>query len=126
MPPLPRSQPTSRARGRPKLGVVAREVTLLPRHWDWLSSQTGGASVALPKLVEEARRVNAGRDVARQSREAAYKFLSAIAGSLDSFEEATRALFAGELPRFETLPSSWPVKVRDHASMLARDSFDSN
>src|ERR1700739_3037247 len=42
--------------GRPKLGVVAREVTLLPRHWDWLATQPGGGSVALRKLVGEARR----------------------------------------------------------------------
>lgn len=113
-----------RVRGRPKLGVIAREVTLLPRHWDWLSSQTGGASVALRKLVEEARRANAGRDVTRKSREAAYKFMSAIAGSLETFEEATRALFAGERPPFETLLASWPADVRDHTLRLAQDSFN--
>lgn len=112
-----------RARGRPKLGVVAREVTLLPRHWDWLGSQPGGASVALRKLVEQARRVNAGRDIARKSRESAYKFMSAIGSSLETFEEATRALFAGERPRFDALLASWPVDVRKHISMLAHDSF---
>src|SRR5688572_29815503 len=51
-----------RSRGRPKLGVVAREVTLLPRHWDWLASQPGGASVALRKLVEVARRSSGDAD----------------------------------------------------------------
>lgn len=112
-----------RTRGRPKLGVVAREVTLLPRHWDWLNTQPGGASVALRKLVEEARRANAGRDTARKSREAAYKFMSAIASSLETFEEATRALFAGDRPRFDALLSSWPADVRDHTSMLAQSSF---
>src|ERR1700690_3457045 len=50
------SEPAPRGPGRPRLGVVAREVKLLPRHWDWLASQPGGASVALRKLVEEARR----------------------------------------------------------------------
>lgn len=35
--------PPKPARGRPKLGVTPREVTLLPRHWDWLAHQPGGA-----------------------------------------------------------------------------------
>src|SRR5258705_1465072 len=89
------AQPAPRGPGRPKLGVVAREVTLLPRHLEWLNDQPGGASVALRKLVEEARRANAGRDRARRSREAAYRFMSVMAGNLPGFEEATRALFAG-------------------------------
>jgi hypothetical protein len=112
-----------RPRGRPKLGVVAREVTLLPRHWEWLNAQPGGASVALRKLVEEARRANAGRDAARSAREAAYKFMSAIASGLETFEEATRALFAGDRPRFEGLVSIWPADVREHVLGLAQGSF---
>ena len=48
--------PANRSPGRPKLGVVAREITLLPRHWEWLARQSGGASVAIRKLVDEARR----------------------------------------------------------------------
>jgi hypothetical protein len=105
--------------GRPKLGVVAREVTLLPRHWDWLNGQPGGASVALRKLVEEARRVHAGRDRVRQSQEAAYRFMSAMAGNLPGFEEATRALFAGRRDRFEALVASWPADIGEHARRLA-------
>src|SRR6202163_3360116 len=87
--------PEPRGRGRPKLGVVAREVTLLPRHWEWLGSQPGGASVALRKLVEEARRKSGDRDRSRAAREAAYHFMSTMAGNLPHFEEASRALFAG-------------------------------
>jgi hypothetical protein len=83
----------SRGRGRPKLGVVAREVTLLPRHWEWLATQPGGASVALRKLVEEARRTHAESDKRRKAQESAYHFMSAIAGNMSGFEEATRALF---------------------------------
>jgi hypothetical protein len=109
----------ARRPGRPKLGVVAREVTLLPRHWDWLNSQPGGASVALRKLVEEARKVNAPRDRIRQAQEAAYRFISAMAGNEPGFEEATRALFAGKQGRFGELVESWPVDVRDHAKKLA-------
>lgn len=111
--------PAPRGPGRPKLGVVAREVTLLPRHWDWLNSQPGGASVALRKLVEEARRVNGDRDQIRRSQESAYRFMSAMAGNQPGFEEATRALFAGDRENFEQHIASWPTDVRNHARKLA-------
>ncbi len=109
--------------GRPRLGVVAREVTLLPRHWQWLSSQPGGASVALRKLVDEARLANIGKDRVRQSQEAAYRFMSAMAGDAPGFEEAARALFAGDEHRFEQCISVWPEDVRDHAKRLAKDAL---
>lgn len=112
-------QETPRGPGRPKLGVVAREVTLLPRHWDWLNSQPGGASVTLRKLVEQARRTSEGRDRVRQSQDAANRFMSALAGDLPGFEEATRALFAANAGRFEECVASWPADVRDHARRLA-------
>jgi hypothetical protein len=113
-----------RGPGRPKLGVVAREVTLLPRHWDWLNAQPGGASVALRKLVETARRANEGKDRVRQSQEAAYRFMSAMAGNRPGFEEATRALFAGRREHFDQLIAPWPRDVRDHAKKLAALAFD--
>src|SRR5947199_4149908 len=89
-----------RGRGRPKLGVVAREVTLLPRHWEWLSAQPGGPSVALRKLVDEARRTSGDRDRLRAARDAAYHFMSTLAGNRANFEEASRALFADDRRRF--------------------------
>ncbi|MFM9923075.1 DUF2239 family protein [Variovorax sp. H27-G14] len=110
---------TPRGVGRPRLGVVAREVTLLPRHWDWLNRQPGGASVALRRLVQEASRVNADRDAVRASREAAYRFMTVIAGALPGFEEATRALFAGERNRFEALIDAWPADLRTHLQTLS-------
>ncbi|MCR6475926.1 DUF2239 family protein [Variovorax sp. ZS18.2.2] len=110
---------TPRGVGRPKLGVVAREVTLLPRHWDWLNRQPGGASVALRRLVQEASRVNADRDAVRASREATYRFMTAIAGAQPGFEEATRALFAGERNRFEGLIDAWPADLRTHLQKLS-------
>lgn len=108
-----------RRRGRPALGVVAREVTLLPRHWEWLSSQPGGASVALRKLVEDARRANEGRDRVRRARESAYRFMMAMAGNEPGYEEALRALFSGEYGRLEGLTAQWPEDVRAHALKLA-------
>lgn len=108
-----------RGRGRPRLGVVAREVTLLPRHWDWLGLQPGGASVALRKLVEEARRASGDRDRVRAAQDAAYRFISAIAGNLPGFEEASRALFAYDRRRFGDLIAGWPEDVRDYAIELA-------
>jgi hypothetical protein len=112
-----------RGPGRPKLGVVAREVTLLPRHWEWLASQPGGASVAVRRLVEDARRDPSGKDRVRGSQAAAYKFMSAMAGDEPGFEEATRALFAGDMHRFDALVQHWPPDVRDHARRLATGAF---
>ena len=108
-----------RGRGRPKLGVVAREVTLLPRHWEWLNAQPGGASVALRKLVDAARRSNGDADRLRAARDAAYHFMSAMAGNLAHFEEASRALFADDRRRFTSLIAAWPADIRDHVVKLA-------
>lgn len=112
---------TPRGRGRPKLGVVGREVTLLPRHWEWLDAQPGGASVTLRKLVEEARRANRQRDRERDRRDAAYRFMSSIAGDFPGFEEAARALYAGDRSRFTEFVAAWPADVRDYATALAFD-----
>jgi hypothetical protein len=108
----------SRGRGRPRLGVVAREVTLLPRHWDWLALQPGGASQALRRLVDEARRGDGGRSQARVAQAAAFTFMSAMAGDLAGFEEATRALFAGDRDRFAEHTLTWPPDIRSYAQTL--------
>lgn len=112
-----------RGPGRPRLGVVAREVTLLPRHWEWLSQQPGGASVALRKLVEAARKHNVDADQRRQIREAAYRAMSVLAGNEPGFEEAIRALFAGDRARFGTHTRKWPKEVRAYAERMAGPSF---
>jgi hypothetical protein len=117
--------PAPRRPGRPKLGVVAREITLLPRHWDWLAAQPGGASVALRRLVEEARKVSSGDDRRRAAQEATFRFMQAMAGDLPGFEEASRALFAGDVARFEEHVARWADDVRDHATWLATDAFGS-
>lgn len=114
----------ARGRGRPKLGVVAREVTLLPRHWEWLNGQPGGASVALRKLVDAARGASEGKDRMRQAQEAAYRFMTAMAGDLAGYEEATRALYANDATRFDAMTVAWPVDVRDHARKLAKRALD--
>lgn len=104
--------------GRPKLGVVGREVTLLPRHWDWLERQPGGASVALRRLVDAARGGAGAMDRVREYREAAYRFMTALAGDLPGYEEATRALFGGDRDRFVVHTAPWPADVRAHALRL--------
>ena len=110
---------TTRGRGRPKLGVVAREVTLLPRHWDWLATQPGGASVALRRLVEQARRSHAEKDRQRAAQERAYRFMAAMAGDRIGFEEASRALFANDQLRFESLVTAWPPAIAHYVTRLA-------
>ena len=119
----PASTEGSKAPGRPKLGVVAREVTLLPRHWEWLASQPGGASVTLRKLVEAARAAHGDRDVERRSREAADRFMAAMLGNEPGYEEASRALYAGDKTRFEALSQPWPDDLRDHARRIAAPAF---
>jgi len=111
--------PEPRGPGRPKLGVVAREVTLLPRHWEWLAAQPGGASVALRKLVEEARRRDDSTERARRAREAAYRVMHALAGDRPHFEEASRALFAADRATFRAKIARWPKDIREHLDQLA-------
>jgi hypothetical protein len=121
----PDQQPgPTRGPGRPKLGVVAREVTLLPRHWDWLAAQPGGASVALRKLVDAARVTHAGADRRRLAQQSADRFMSALAGNEPGYEEAARALYAGDRARFAQSMVAWPADVRDHALRLAAAAFD--
>jgi len=113
-----------RGRGRPRLGVVSREVTLLPEHWEWLASQPGGASVALRKLVQQARRDGSGRDRLRRAQERAYKVMVAIAGDRAGFEEATRALFADDPQALRARIEGWPPDIREHVLKLADPDYD--
>ena len=109
----------ARSRGRPKLGVVAREVTLLPRHWEWLAAQRGGASVTLRRLIDEARKAEGGQGALRAAQDSAYRFMSAIGGDLPGFEEAVRALYAGDSARLEHYLAEWPEDLRAHVRKLA-------
>ncbi len=111
--------------GRPRLGVVAREVTLLPRHWDWLATQRGGASVTLRGVVEQAMRASAVADRKRLARESAYRFMHAIAGDEAGFEEASRALFAGDMQKLTEVVAKWPRDVRSHLLALAAREHES-
>lgn len=113
-----------RSPGRPKLGVVAREVTLLPRHWEWLAAQPGGASVTLRKLVDEARKNGSDDEVRRRVQESAYRFMNAVAGNEPGFEDAVRALYAGDPDGFAARTDSWPDDVREHARRLAARAFE--
>jgi len=110
--------------GRPKLGVVGREVTLLPRHWEWLDRQSGGASVALRKLVDQARKANAEKERTDLAKTAANRFLFTVAGNFPGLEEATRALFAGDKEGFLKQTEPWPADVRNFALILAENAFE--
>jgi len=112
-----------RARGRPKLGVTAREVTLLPKHWAWLQEQPGGASAALRRLVEQAQLENAEADQRRRAQTATYKVMYALAGHLRGYEEALRALYASDAKHFEAQVAGWPADVSNYVLALASASF---
>ena len=107
--------------GRPKLGVVPREITLLPKHWDWLATQPGGASVALRKLVEDASRNPKAQ--MRQKRDAAYRFATALVGNAPGYEEAMRALYAGQKDEFAAHIEAWPADVRVELERLTKEAF---
>lgn len=113
----------ARGPGRPKLGVVAREVTLLPRHWDWLAAQPGGASATLRRLVEDARRASSGQDRRREASEAVDRFMLAMTGNLPDYEEASRAFWRRESERFIQLTEAWPADVREHVRLLAERAW---
>jgi len=112
----------SRGPGRPKLGVVGREVTLFPRHWEWLEQQSNGVSGALRRLVEQATKEHPGKERARRIRAALSRVLSSLAGDRRHFEEATRALFAGDVGRFEQLVRRWPKDLRSFALDKVREA----
>lgn len=104
--------------GRPKLGVVSREISLLPRHWAWLNEQPSGASAALRRLVDEARKTHAHRDRARRTQNAAYKFLSVACGDLPDFEETARDLYEGRFDDASARVAAWPSDLAAHARRL--------
>ncbi len=114
----PKVSPTKRTRGRPKLGVTAREVTLLPRHWAWLAAQPGGASQALRRLVEAARNKDGGRTSRRIACERCYRAMAPLAGDLPGFEDASRHLFSERLESFARAIDAWPADIRDYLKSL--------
>lgn len=111
------------ARGRPRLGVVAREITLLPRHWTWLARQPGGASAALRRLIDIASSADEAEDSRRRAQESAHRFLTAMATTLNGFDEALRCLFAGDRRGFQACTASWPEDIRTHGAELAAAAF---
>ncbi|WP_227318990.1 DUF2239 family protein [Cedecea davisae] len=108
-----------KSRGRPKLGVLAKEVTLLPRHWDWLATQPGGASATLRKLIEQARKASEPADNKRRRHERAYQFMHEVAGDLPDYEACLRALFADDETAFNAATEGWPQDIRHYATRLA-------
>ncbi len=119
----PGDAPGRRGPGRPKLGVVSHEVTLLPRHWAWLRAQRGSASATLRRLVDQARQRQGGADRVRRAQDAAYRFMTAVVGDAAGYEEALRALYAGDRERFERESKPWPRDFRRHARLLADPAF---
>ena len=120
--PAPSQAVGQRGPGRPSMGVVCREGSLLPRHWEWLGRQPGGSSAALRRLVDEARKRGGRKERARAARDAAGKFMWVMAGNLPGFEEASRALYAGDRARLDGLTRGWPPDIRDHIGRLVDES----
>ncbi|EIL92130.1 DUF2239 family protein [Rhodanobacter spathiphylli] len=122
--PATPAEPANRGPGRPKLGVVPREVTLLPRHWDWLGQQPGGASAVLRRLVEQSIRQGGAKERARQAIESVDRFMRVMAGDEPGYEEASRAFYRGDRERFGALIAAWPADVSAHLQQLAAIAWD--
>lgn len=112
-----------RGRGRPTLGVVSREVTLLPRHWEWLSSRLGGSSAALRRLIDAALKTGETSDAFQNAQQTADRFMLTMAGNEPGYEEASRALYAGDRAQFLALTEGWAADIKDHARKLAEGAF---
>ncbi|GAB1259475.1 DUF2239 family protein [Aurantivibrio plasticivorans] len=122
----PDALPAKGKRGRPKLGVVAKEVTLLPKHWEWLQKQPGGASATLRKLVMSAQRSTEQEDTQRAAQTAVYKFMTIFASSQGEYEEALRALYADDSEQFERLTEAWPSDIKHHIREIMPHAFSIN
>lgn len=120
----PAAEPAARGPGRPKLGVVPREVTLLPRHWTWLGQQPGGASATLRRLVEQSIREGGARERARRAMESVDRFMRVMAGDAPGYEEASRAFYRADRQRFNALTAAWPKDVGEHLRQLAAIAWD--
>ena len=112
-PPAPKRGP-----GRPRLGVVCREVSLLPKHWEWLESQPVRASGTLRRLVDAAVKNESSASRSRQRLEAAGRIMWSLAGNLEGFEEASRALYARRWADFSARIASWPEDLRRHLEWM--------
>lgn len=122
---LPEKSPVpSGGPGRPKLGVVAREVSLLPRHWEWLATQSGGASATIRRLIDEAKKNSSAKDRVKAAQERTYRFMSVIAGDFPHYEEALRALYAKDKKKFKEEMSGWPRDIVEQAKKWADPVFD--
>lgn len=103
-----------------------REIRLLARHWEWLASQPRSASATLRYLVEHARRDANGHFAAESAKEACYFFMRDKAGDRPHFEEACRALFAGDAVQFAAQVAGWPEEIRCQAQQLAASAWPHN
>lgn len=110
--------------GRPKLGVISREVSLLPRHWEWLASQSGGASATLRRLIEVEVKTTSTNPSPKLVQERTYKVMNVMAGDLRGYEEALRALYKRDEKAFLKEIAQWPSDVRDYVTELGQPAFD--
>lgn len=117
--PIPAPKPVRTGPGRPRLGVTSREVSLLPRHWEWLETQPNGASATLRRLVDEERKRDPGAAARRAAIDAAGRVMTALAGNLPGFEEAYRALYAHDREGLEQRMRDWPPDVRKHLLLIS-------
>ena len=100
---------------------ITGEITLLPRHWQWLAEQGGNASATLRRLIDEARRdpKQKADNECRRRQQLTYRFCQALCGDFQGYEDALRALYAADKDSFKTHISTWPADFALRAEALA-------
>lgn len=110
--------------GRPKLGVISREISLLPRHWEWLATQSSGASSSIRNLIEDAIKKSTSKVSLKQQQEKVYRVMTTLAGDLDGYEEAIRSLYKRDRESFIKFTKGWSKDLRSYLEKLTNDVFE--
>tara|TARA_B100001013_G_scaffold338302_1_gene259147 strand:+ start:260 stop:835 length:576 start_codon:yes stop_codon:yes gene_type:complete len=103
--------PPAEKRGRPKLGVISKEVTLLPEHWEWLSVQRGGASTTLRRLIDSAMSSMTPAQERRIKQDQLYSMMRVFEDEA-GFEAASRALYRLDEAAFSQAIGNWPEALQ--------------
>ncbi|KAF1023147.1 MAG: hypothetical protein GAK29_03011 [Acinetobacter bereziniae] len=107
--------------GRPKLGVISREITLQQKHWDWLDQQNSSASAVIRKLIDQELNNPLSESNKMMAKQALDRFMTAMSGNISHYEEATRALYRDDQESFIALVENCPEDIKTY--LLAKSNY---
>lgn len=109
--------------GRPKLGVISREITLQQKHWNWLDQQSSSASAVIRKLIDKELNDPSSESNIMLAKQAIDHFMLAMLGNMPNYEEATRALYQGNKSHFLALIHNYPKDLKVYLELKAQTAF---